>query len=155
MEYKDVRMDLDEYQALAIETLQFKLNEKDGKFITLMGLSGEVGELATEYKKQLRDGDGYTIFKEKLTEELGDILWYLSAIAKHEDLSLSRIAKFNLRKIDDRWKDNLIQPSFELFDNNYPPHEQLPRFFKATFQEKMGGDNKKYTCITVFPHLKI
>jgi len=148
MEYKVVIMDLDEYQARAIETSQFELNEKDGKFITLMGLSGEVGELATEYKKQLRDGDGYTVFKEKLTEELGDILWYLSAIAKHEEINLSYIAESNLRKIDDRWKDGLIQPSFDLFDNNFPPHEQLPRHFKATFQERIGEDKKKYICIT-------
>ena len=94
-------MELNEYQQRAIETTHFKLKEEDGKFITLMGLAGEVGELATEYKKQLRDGDGYTVFKDKLTEELGDILWYLSAIAEHENLRLNYIAETNLQKIED------------------------------------------------------
>ena len=141
-------MELNEYQQRAIETTHFKLKEEDGKFITLMGLAGEVGELATEYKKQLRDGDGYTVFKDKLTEELGDILWYLSAIAEHENLRLNYIAETNLQKIEDRWKDNTT-PSFSVFlDKDSLVSEQLPRNFKVKFQEELYADNKNYIEVT-------
>ncbi|MEL0658671.1 MazG nucleotide pyrophosphohydrolase domain-containing protein [Psychromonas arctica] len=141
-------MELDEYQQRAVDTTHFKLKEDNGKFITLMGLAGEVGELATEYKKQLRDGEGYTVFKDKLTEELGDILWYLSAIAEHEDLKLNDIAESNLHKTEDRWKDNAILSSSDLLDKDYPLNEQIPRTFSVTFEEVIHEDQQKYISVT-------
>jgi NTP pyrophosphatase (non-canonical NTP hydrolase) len=144
-------MDLDEYQQKATETTQFDLSGEDGKYIAIMGLSGEVGELATEYKKKLRDGGGYTIFKEKLTEEIGDILWYLSAIAYHEKLTLGEIAQANLLKINDRWKEGVsktLQSDNLFFDNSFDENEQLPRVFSVEFKEIVCEDKNKYISIT-------
>ena len=44
--------------------------------VPLLGLAGETGELLSEYKKYLRDGDSHLLFKERVSEELGDLLWY-------------------------------------------------------------------------------
>ena len=60
--------------------------------IPLMGLAGEVGELLAEHKKWLRDGQSHKLFPERVTEELGDILWYLSNIAAKQGFHLGEIA---------------------------------------------------------------
>mgnify|MGYP000539584840 CR=1 FL=1 len=140
-------MDIDYYQQQATETIQFDINEQKGKYITLMGLTGEVGELATEYKKQLRDGEGYTVFKEKLVEELGDILWYLSAIAEHENLRLSEIATKNLNKTFDRWGSVSSHSLLIPFDDKLPIEQQLPRKFWVKFED-IVIENRNYISLS-------
>jgi NTP pyrophosphatase (non-canonical NTP hydrolase) len=97
--------------------------------IPLFGMSGEVGTLLAEYKKLLRDGPQHLRFRDQVTEELGDILWYVSNVATKFGLSLEDIAAANLDKTRDRW---LNRGSYELFDNASPVHEQLPRQFEYT-----------------------
>jgi NTP pyrophosphatase (non-canonical NTP hydrolase) len=145
-------MDVDEYQAEALETMQFTMDSDKAKLITLLGLSGEVGELSTEYKKQVRDGDSYKIFKEKITEELADIIWYLSSLASLEDILLSDVLKTSLRKTKERWNDlnPMEQLLFgrELLDDDCDEDEQFPREFVAEFVEvagQMGGTVVKVT----------
>ncbi len=46
--------------------------------VALYGLAGETGSIHTLYKKRLRDGDRFTGFQDRVKEELGDILWYLT-----------------------------------------------------------------------------
>lgn len=95
-------MELDEYQKLAIKAARFDITNTEGRVISLLGLAGEVGELSTEFKKQIRDGKSYKVFENKVIEELGDILWYLASISSVEGLSLESIAKANLKKIESR-----------------------------------------------------
>ena len=70
--------------------------------VPLLGLAGEAGGLLSEYKKFLRDGAAHQLFKERVSEELGDILWYLANVATKFGLDLNSIAGENLRKIKDR-----------------------------------------------------
>ena len=58
-------MNIDDYQVLASETMQMGKEDENVLSIVLLGLNGEVGELATEYKKKIRDGESYKIFKKK------------------------------------------------------------------------------------------
>lgn len=44
-------MEANEYQKQAEDTIQFDKETEDARSIALLGLSGEVGELSTEYKK--------------------------------------------------------------------------------------------------------
>ena len=44
-------MEVNEYQEEAESTIQFDKKAEDARSIALLGLSGEVGELSTEYKK--------------------------------------------------------------------------------------------------------
>lgn len=96
-------MELNEYQRLASETDQQPWSgivESDQRslLIPLLGLAGEVGELLGEHKKWLRDGDSYKLFPDRVKEELGDLLWYLSNVATKHELSLEDVAIYNLRK---------------------------------------------------------
>lgn len=43
--------------------------------VHLLGMIGETGSVATEYKKLLRDGPAHTASKARFREELGDVLW--------------------------------------------------------------------------------
>ena len=86
-------MELNEYQRLANETDQqpnTETMEADPRsiLVPLLGLAGEVGELLGEHKKRLRDGDSYKLFPDRVKEELGDLLWYLSNMATKHGLSL-------------------------------------------------------------------
>ena len=146
-------MDIDDYQVTAAETVQFKLGEDQSKMISILGLSGEVGELSTEYKKKFRDGDNYKLFKDKLVEELGDIFWYLSAIATQEDILLSEVAESNLKKTSERWKDLYPKGQLGLYqhhlDDGYKEEEQFPREFVVEFKECVRENDKQFVVIEV------
>ena len=133
-------MDFLHYQQEASKTDQVSGPEEENIVVPLLGLAGEAGSLLTEYKKHFRDGAAYRIFKERIAEELGDILWYMANIATKAGLSLEEVAQGNLRKIHDRWQTNengdvLQSPGAMLFDEMYPLNEQLPRYFEVGLQQ--------------------
>ena len=49
---------------------------------SMLGLFGEVGSLLSEAKKKQRDDASYLGYAHAVAEELGDVLWYLAAIAR-------------------------------------------------------------------------
>lgn len=140
-------MRFSEYQEKSALTDQSPLNTNgniNSLLIPLLGLAGESGSLLTEYKKYLRDGDAYKIFHERISEEIGDILWYLSNIATKENLDLEEIAKRNLLKTKDRWHEqasDLFGP--KLFDVSFPSDQQFPRTFDIDVITKTNEKGKK------------
>jgi NTP pyrophosphatase (non-canonical NTP hydrolase) len=142
-------MKLREYQIKALKTDQVPGGRKDrdgiGIMIPLLGLAGEAGTLLTEYKKWLREGASYQIFKDRVVEELGDVLWYVANIASKEGLDLDFIATENLRKSQSRWlpaKDAMPGRTL-LFDEVFPLTEQFPRQFRIEFGEDVSSDGIK------------
>ena len=69
-------MDVNEYQKLAMVTLNPELNKKDVLINSVMGLCGESGEAIDIVKKWM--AQGHELDKEHLAKELGDIAWYLA-----------------------------------------------------------------------------
>ena len=59
---------------------------------SMLGLFGEVGSLLSEAKKKQRDAASYLGYADAVAEELGDVLWYLAAIARRTQFTLSAIA---------------------------------------------------------------
>lgn len=57
----------------------------------LLGLFGETGSLLSEVKKKQRDRASYIGYAGAVVEELGDVLWYLNAVAARAGLSLDAI----------------------------------------------------------------
>jgi NTP pyrophosphatase (non-canonical NTP hydrolase) len=55
----------------------------------LLGLVGEVGSLVSALKKKRRDTDGFLGYHDAVLEELGDVLWYVSAVARRGGTSLA------------------------------------------------------------------
>ena len=64
-----------------------------GESFAVLGLSGEIGELLTEIKKNTRGDVGDKSHEDSLCEELGDCLWYLTLICKQCRTSLSDVAE--------------------------------------------------------------
>lgn len=126
----DDPLTLDEYQRRA--ALTDVERDSDDPLIPLLGLAGEVGALSAEFKKQQRaDGVHYTGFDEAVATELGDILWYLAALARRTNHRLSDVAARNLSKTAARWlPPDRPRPAF---DRDFPPEQQLPRRFDVAF----------------------
>jgi len=70
----------------------------------VLGLAGEAGEVANIVKKIQRDFDGKLTeeLRGRLKEELGDVLWYISACADELGLTLREIGECNLAKLAKR-----------------------------------------------------
>lgn len=111
------------YQEAARQTDQRQGAELADIAVHLLGMVGEAGSVATEYKKLLRDGPAHTAAKARIREELGDVLWYSTTLATKLGLDLDDIARANLEKTRDRWLRTTSDP----FDDHYPPAERLPR----------------------------
>jgi len=66
-----------------------------------IGLDGEAGE-ASELIKHHIFGER-PLDKMKLVSELGDVLWYISAICTSTNIDLSAVAEYNANKVDYRY----------------------------------------------------
>lgn len=96
-------MTINEYQKLAMTTLNPNLSQKDVLINGVMGLCGESGEAIDIVKKWL--AQGHELDKDKLAKELGDICWYLAETATALDLSLEDIMSANIEKLKKRYPD--------------------------------------------------
>ena len=65
-----------------------------------LGLAGETGELLGYLAKSIRDG--FEVDVDHIEKELGDILWFIAAIADDHGLTLESCAAVNLAKLTSR-----------------------------------------------------
>lgn len=94
-------MTANEYQKLAMTTLNPSLSKKDVLINGVMGLCGESGEAIDIVKKHL--AQGHPLDREKLIKELGDIAWYLAETATALDVSLDEVLERNIQKLRQRY----------------------------------------------------
>ena len=96
-------MNFEEYQSEASATALYPRRLENVEYPTL-GLAGEAGEVANIVKKIQRDHGGVINdeIRAKLKDELGDVLWYISACADELGLTLDEIAAFNVDKLAKR-----------------------------------------------------
>jgi NTP pyrophosphatase (non-canonical NTP hydrolase) len=90
-------MTFDDYQSAARKTAIYP--EQHKVVYPALGLTGEAGEVAEKVKKWIRDG---VLDPDAVKKELGDVLWYLAALAGDLNLSLSDVAEANVRKLESR-----------------------------------------------------
>lgn len=90
-----------EYQRLAMTTLNPALSKHDVLINGVMGLCGEAGEAIDLVKKHL--AQGHPLDREALLGELGDIAWYLAETAYALDADLDQVLEGNLEKLRRRY----------------------------------------------------
>lgn len=96
-------MTINEYQKLAMTTLNTALDNKDVLINGVMGLCGEAGEAIDIVKKHL--AQGHDLDKEKLVKELGDIAWYLAETAYALGVPLEEVLQQNIDKLKARYPE--------------------------------------------------
>ena len=96
-------MTVNEYQKLAMVTLNPELSKKDVLINGVMGLCGESGEAIDIVKKHL--AQGHELDKAHLAKELGDIAWYLAETATALDLNLEDVFQANIDKLKKRYPE--------------------------------------------------
>ena len=96
-------MTINEYQKLAMRTLNPNLSDKDILINGVMGLCGESGEAIDIVKRHL--AQGHDLDKEHLAKELGDIAWYLAETATVLGYTLEDILQMNIDKLKRRYPD--------------------------------------------------
>jgi len=69
-----------------------------------LGMAGEAGEVANKVKKLIRDGpeNRPLTWREDISYEIGDVLWYCSELADNINYTLGMIAAQNLAKLQKR-----------------------------------------------------
>ena len=100
---KEQKMTINEYQKLAMMTLNPELDKKDVLINGVMGLCGESGEVIDIVKKHL--AQGHALDKEKIIKELGDVAWYMAEIATVLDVELEEVFVQNIEKLKKRYPE--------------------------------------------------
>ena len=96
-------MTINEYQKLAMTTLNRELSKKEVLINSVMGLCGESGEAIDIVKKWM--AHGHELDKTHLAKELGDIAWYLAEAATALDMNLEDILQMNIEKLKKRYPE--------------------------------------------------
>lgn len=108
-------MTINEYQKLAMTTLNPALSEKDILINGVMGLCGESGEAIDIVKKHL--AQGHELDRDALIKELGDIAWYLAETATVLGVSLEEVLTLNIEKLKKRYPEGFdVDKSIERAD---------------------------------------
>jgi NTP pyrophosphatase (non-canonical NTP hydrolase) len=104
-------VDFNSFQRSAARTAVY--NDKYKISYPALGLAGEAGEVANKVKKLMRDGINNMPpnWRQSISDEIGDVLWYCAALATDLDLSLGTIAAQNSIKLDDRIQRDVISGS--------------------------------------------
>ena len=94
-------MTINEYQSLAMTTLNKELDRTQTLTNGVMGLCGEAGEASDIVKKHLFQG--HELNREKLIDELGDVAWYIAETAYALDVKLEDVLVHNIEKLKRRY----------------------------------------------------
>lgn len=104
-------MNFIEYQNFTDETSIYP-GAGEGNFnYPVLGLCGESGEVAEQFKKAIRDDLGELTLERrmKILYELGDVLWYVTRVAKEIGFSLDTVVIHNIDKLSRRKANDLIK----------------------------------------------
>ena len=96
-------MTINEYQELALRTLNPSLEKRDVLINGVMGLCGEAGEAIDLVEKHLHQG--HELDREGLIRELGDVAWYLAETAHALDTDLETVLRLNIEKLKRRYPE--------------------------------------------------
>lgn len=91
-----------EYQQRALRTASAQ-TARELILNGVMGLSGESGECIDIVKKHMFQG--HNLDREKLIDELGDVLWYIAITAAGLDVGLDDIMQHNVDKLRARYPE--------------------------------------------------
>ena len=140
-------MNFSEYQKRASAHFKEHENLKDEVCDWVIGLSEEAGEVASVVKHYYYGGE--RLKPEELAKEIGDVLWYLSALCTTLGIKFDTVAELNVAKLQHRYGDCFtIEGSRNRHENelDFKDTEEYKNIIKGMLLEKQGGmvyENKK------------
>lgn len=93
-------MTIEEYQQAAARTATERCRKLGNAGL---GLTGEAGEVADIIKKHLYQG--HNLPRDKIVEELGDLMWYIALTASLIGTDISEIMEKNIEKLWQRYPE--------------------------------------------------
>ncbi len=97
-------MTFEEYQKLTGETAIYPKDGGKNLVYTTLGMASESGEVAGKSKKVIRDKNGAIdeATRKEMSDEIGDVLWYVSQLSAELGLNLEDVASGNIEKLRSR-----------------------------------------------------
>lgn len=101
-------MDGKEYQEMSdsvnIGSFEMPTQHVPGMAFYTIGMCGEAGEVAEKVKKIYRDSQGQISQPQKqaIVKELGDVMWYISQIARCVGSDVDEVMQENVKKLSER-----------------------------------------------------
>jgi NTP pyrophosphatase (non-canonical NTP hydrolase) len=96
-------MNFDDYQAAARRTMNTGLSREQQQLDAAAGMAEEAGEALGIIRKHLFQQ--HPLDRERVTKELGDVLWCVAAVATSFDISLDAAAQANIEKLRRRYPE--------------------------------------------------
>ena len=126
---------VNQYQAASAESDKTSAGKgKKSLHVTILGLVGETGSLLSEVKKGDRDVISQEAQRASVVEELGDCLWYISAVARYAGILLSDV---NAASDGADYGGATASPNVEF--RSLQPQIALPMYAPATFERTLLG----------------
>lgn len=109
--------DIDAFKVMSITPMSYSywvedkiVTEGDTRLVeNTLGLVGEAGEVAEKIKKYLRDNS--KVSQKEIVKELGDVVFYATALSNYFYSNLEEVMQVNMDKLDDRAKRGVIRGS--------------------------------------------
>lgn len=125
----------DEYQMETARTgrgYDDRLSIDMHRMVLGLGLTGEAGEVADIIKKEV--GHDHPHDLQKIVLELGDVMWYVSEMARVHGVPLSRIVAENVTKLRARYPDG-FDPERSLH-RDYDPTKLIGKTATVTLDDE-------------------
>jgi NTP pyrophosphatase (non-canonical NTP hydrolase) len=147
-------MELNDYQEQAQATnLIAREPVETRRLAAMLGLASETGSILDIAKKietaSVSESVGSKIFR----QELGDLLWYVAAVARAYDIPLEDLARENLARTRDGYEEDVSV--LTVLDARALPTQQFPRLIEVKFEEDRnakGRSTSKMTLLTAEPN---
>lgn len=94
-------MTFNEYRQLAMRTNSPHSSKDELQLNAILGLCGESGELADVVKKSRFQGHELSL--DDISDELGDILWYIAQACEGFGFDMDELAERNIAKLKKRY----------------------------------------------------
>lgn len=122
----------DEYQKQSYIACQEHADNKEEIMHWSIGLAEEAGEVLGVFKHRYYGGE-YTL--EDAVEELGDVLWYISALCNALGVQMEDVAAYNLAKLQYRY------PTAEFDAERSQARHAIGAQFRTSVERAQAWDN--------------
>lgn len=122
-----------EYEAEVLRTAG-----SPSRLMATMGLAGETGEVVDLVKKV--EFHGKPLDRQALIKELGDVLWYLTALRLFEGITLDEVMATNVAKLRARYPTGFSATAANARADEQPTVRVAPSMSLDEFLQRVAAD---------------